>query len=158
MQGRGDRGVHEHKSCEFEFSLTDLGRGAGHAHLSNTRQLPSTTGRLVIPRYSAAKTKKVRKLYQKSQFSCVHKQNADFAFRTGCPPPSVGERALRSGVRAWPLPRSRQAHRCSVWGRDFAVTGVSSCGDSPVNGRNTRDRTPLGSGPSFSSWRQPSVP
>ena len=55
---------------------------AGHAHLSNTRQLPSTE-RSVIPRYSAAIKKKVPNLREKSPFPVVHEQNADFAVRTG---------------------------------------------------------------------------
>ena len=51
----------------------------GNAHLSNTRQLPSTT-RSVIPRYSAANTKKPANCAKNHRFSCVHEQNADFAF------------------------------------------------------------------------------
>ena len=57
-------------------------RETGHAHLSNTRQLPST-GRSVIPRYSAATKKNVPNLREKITIPCVHEQNADFAFCTG---------------------------------------------------------------------------
>ena len=54
----------------------------GHAHLSNTRQLPSM-GRSVIPRYSAAQKRKPANCAKNHHFSCVHEQNADFSFRTG---------------------------------------------------------------------------
>ena len=52
-----------------------------HAHLSNTRQLPST-GRSVIPRYSTATQKKAPICAKNHHFPVVHEQNADFAFRT----------------------------------------------------------------------------
>ena len=50
-------------------------------HLSNTRQLPST-GRSVIPCYSAAKKTNPQILAENHHFCRVHEQNADFAFRT----------------------------------------------------------------------------
>ena len=50
-------------------------------HLSNTRQLPST-GRSVIPCYSAAKKTNPQILAGSYHFCRVHEQNADFALLT----------------------------------------------------------------------------
>ena len=50
-------------------------------HLSNTSQLPST-GRSVIPCYSAKKTNP-QILAENHHFCRVHEQNADFALLTG---------------------------------------------------------------------------
>ena len=66
------------------FFFTNLpGHGeTGHVHLSNTRQLPST-GRSVIPCYSAAKKTNPKMLAENHHFCRVHEQNADFALLTG---------------------------------------------------------------------------
>ena len=66
----------------IRISTDRPGQGeTGHAHLSNTRQLPSM-GRSVIPRYSAAQKKSPKIVPKNHHFSCDHEQNADFAFRT----------------------------------------------------------------------------
>ena len=52
-------------------------------HLSNTRQLPST-GRSVIPCYSAANKTNPQILAENHNFCRVHEQNADLALLTGC--------------------------------------------------------------------------
>ena len=71
-------------------SFTDRpGQGeTGHAHQSNTRQLPSM-GHSAIPRYSAAQKRKPANCAKNHNFSCVHEQNADFSFRTGKSHPQI---------------------------------------------------------------------
>ena len=83
----------------------------GHAHLSNTRQLPSM-GRSVIPRYSAAQKKKVRKIFQNHHFPVFMNKTQIFLFALGATTPVARVRSRstrprqRSSNRSWTGPWS----------------------------------------------------
>ena len=89
-----------------------------HAHLSNARQLPST-GRSVIPRYSAATKKKSPICAKNYHFPCVHEQNADFCFShwpvaSARPDQNPKEMASQSGPGG-PLANGRTVE--GAWGQ-----------------------------------------